>query len=131
MNAIQCRLLAQPARQLLAAVLLATFALGVPRDVNAADRGRPAIVNGSLVTDQGTLMRGSTFWEFGNIPGRIDWANNPSAWPLLTQNHLNCARLAIGYNNTDIYPPTGVPVTLTQYLTWLDTQVNLASQNNC
>ena len=87
-------------------------------------RGRPTVVNNTLVSDQGTLLRGSALWFVPEDPSQYNWAvstsDNPdqddcttkscgNPWPIFGQYHLNTVRLAVEYG-----PKAGNDLTKTE-----------------
>lgn len=63
----------------------------------ADPRGRPKIEGNTLVSEQGTRLRGGTFWIYGWISSKTTWALSPDAWKAIKDNNFNAMRVACGY----------------------------------
>lgn len=90
---------------------------------SGAVRGRPAILNNTLVSDQGTLLRGGTLWFVPEDTTQYNWSISSSPWPVFTQYHLNSVRLAIEYG-------PGVGNSLSQTESEIATAVSRATANH-
>jgi hypothetical protein len=62
-----------------------------------ADRGRPYIENNTVITDQGTRMRGTTFWLYGWMSDKVNFAKSTEAWEVFHTYRLNAVRLTCAY----------------------------------
>jgi hypothetical protein len=118
-------------------------------------RGRPTIVNNTLVSDQGTLLRGGTLWLVPEDPSQYNWAvstptdpdqddctSNPcgNPWPIFTQYHLNTVRLATEYGPVSSAAGVSAPLCLPESssscpasnnaLTILESEVAQATANH-
>jgi hypothetical protein len=62
-------------------------------------RGRPYIdtKRNTIVSDQGTLLRGGTFWIYGWIENKLNWPHYERAWELMVETRLNAVRLTCAY----------------------------------
>ena len=86
--------------------------------------GRPRIENNNIVSDQGTLLRGGTFWIYGWMRNKTDWALSPEPWKAIDENNFNAMRVACAYriDRDNNY-------SLEQYDTILDSLFTLADQH--
>ncbi len=90
---------------------------------SACDRGRPYIHNNTLVTDQGTRMRGSTFWLYGWMYNKVQFAQSETAWNAFHSNRLNAVRLACAYR-----PDHSNNLSLDEYEVLLDDLIDRAAE---
>ena len=95
---------------------------------SSGTRGWAKIENNTLVSDQGTLLRGATLWFIPYASSEYDWATSTSAWSYFTQYHLNTVRLAVDYGPvTSAVPST---LTMAQVENELDTAIAKATANH-
>ncbi len=92
--------------------------------VAAGDRGRVAVKNGTVVSDQGTLLRGATMQI--DAPGQYttNAAMSPNNWKQVHDLKLNTVRFDVKLSTA-----SGGAQTLSNQLTYLDKAVDFASQN--
>jgi hypothetical protein len=89
------------------------------------DRGRVYIENNTIVSDQGTLLRGGTFWLSKGHLTRLAWAQNREAWKTFQQYRLNAVRLACMFER----PYSGAPgYNIDEMIRDIDSMVEWASQ---
>jgi len=84
-------------------------------------RGRVWIKNNTVVTDIGEPLRGGTFWLYGWMSSKIDWAKTMAPWDSIRNHGFNTVRLAVGYR-----PDHSGNLTIEQYDTILDSLINIA-----
>lgn len=87
------------------------------------DRGRPFIQHNTLVTDQGTRIRGSTFWLYGWMGNKVEFAQSETAWNNFHPNRLNGVRLACAYR-----PDHSDNLSLDEYEVLLDGLIDRAAE---
>jgi hypothetical protein len=75
------------------------------------------------VTDQGTLIRGSTFWLYGWMYNKVEFAQSETAWNNFHPNRLNGVRLACAYR-----PDHNNNLSLDEYETLLDDLIDRAAE---
>ncbi len=92
--------------------------------VAAGDRGRVAVKNGTVVSDQGTLLRGVTMQI--DAPGQYttNAAMSPNNWKQIHDLKLNTVRFDVKLSTA-----SGGPQTLSNQLPYLDKAVEFAAQN--
>ncbi|MFP4017361.1 MAG: cellulase family glycosylhydrolase, partial [Halanaerobiales bacterium] len=69
---------------------------------------RPYISDGTLVTGNGSRIRGGTFWLYGNnsdLRSKTDWALSDKPWETMKKYGFNTVRIACGFpsGKYDIY----------------------------
>jgi len=77
-------------------------------------RGWAKIENGTLESDQNTLLRGGTLWDVPFVQPQYDYATSQGGynpWPVFGQYKLNAVRLAVEYGT----PQTGTAKTNPNY----------------
>lgn len=88
-------------------------------------RNRPRIDTklNTIVTDEGTLLRGGTFWIYGWIKSKTEWALSDAPWDSMLTYGFNALRIACGYRpeHVDNY-------SLAEYDILLDTIINRAEK---
>ncbi len=94
-----------------------------PAVASPCERGRPYIENNTLVTDQGSRIRGSTFWLYGWMYDKIQFAKSETAWKNFHPNRLNAVRLACAYR-----PDHHKNLSLDQYENLLDDLIDRAAK---
>jgi hypothetical protein len=74
------------------------FTLSLPHIISAGMRGRVSVdpTRNTIVSDQGTLLRGGTFWlSKGHLERLRGWADTKEIWDnVIQQTRLNAIRLA-------------------------------------
>lgn len=113
------------------------FALAVvlcltDRSLDAADRGRVKILNGTVVTDDNKRLRGAPMLIQKRSSFDLAWATDPDSWQLLKDNGINTVRIVFmdAYNRfrTDGKGCSWSPCyTNNEVLPIFDDLVNLAS----
>lgn len=58
---------------------------------------RPRIENNTLVAPDASLLRGGTFWIYGWMSYKTDFALSDAPWLAIRENDLNAVRVACGY----------------------------------
>ena len=81
------------------------------------ERGRVHVANGTVVTDEGTLLRGASMM----IMKQPGYANDPSYWQAVHALGLNAVRLDV--------KTVQIGKTVEEQLPYLDRAIDLASQN--
>ncbi len=78
-------------------VFLLAFAVIVPSflpgTANAADRGRPKIVNNNVVGDNGATLRGAPILLQKRSQSSYEWGLDVNNWKLLKDNRMNMGRV--------------------------------------
>lgn len=92
--------------------------------VSFARMGRARIENNTIVTDEGTRLRGGTFWLYGWIPSKTKWAMSETPWMLMNDFGFNAVRLACAYR-----PEKEGNYSLAKYDTILDAMIARAENN--
>ena len=97
-------------------IWLTTFTIST---ADAAERGRVRVQNGTVYTDRGTMLRGSTMSALYGIGN----ANNPNYWRYMNKTlKLNAVRLGV---------KTGqIGRSVTQQLPYIDAAVNSAANSD-
>jgi Cellulase (glycosyl hydrolase family 5) len=90
-------------------------------------RGWARVKNGTLMSDEDTLLRGATLWFVPVAAGQYEWATSSAPWPYFAEYHLNTVRLAVVYGpRTD----SADPLSLSAALSDLDTAVREATAHH-
>ncbi len=92
-------------------------------ETTAQSIGRPEIYENTLVDDHGNRLRGGTFWLYGWMPEKTDWALSPTPWNLIREHKFNIVRLTCAYRTTKANN-----YSLDRYQIILDSLVNMAER---
>lgn len=79
------------------------------------------IVDHTLVGSDGRRLRGGTFWLYGWIPSKTDWALSDAPWRAMREHHLNVVRVACAYR-----PERAKTYSLDEYERFLDRIIDRA-----
>ena len=55
----------------------------------------------TVVTADGDMLRGATFWCFCFHPNKVRYAQDFTAWQTIKNNHFNAVRLALNFEEPD------------------------------